>query len=321
MNTDDSQPFHTGEVSIQKRLGVYDRVATIGKRLIRDHLTDEHSNFFPLLPTLLVGSRDSDGRMWASILAAPPGFVRPVSPTCLHVDARPTSGDPLSEALTPGASLGLLGLQFETRRRNRISGSVKELLDHGFALMVAQAFGNCPKYIQTRAPDFVIASPSDPIFTTELGPEDRTLIANSDTFFIASGVQGKADDPRAGNDVSHRGGRPGFVRVEGNVLTWPDFVGNFLFNTLGNLEIDDRAGLLFIDFTQGDTLQLSGRAQVLWDAPYQQEYAGAERFVRFVVERVVRIPAALPLRWKFDQASPFNAQTGIWPEVERRDIP
>lgn len=317
---DNPLPFHTGELAIQKRLGVQDRVAAIGKRLIRDHLSDEHAAFFPLLPTLLVGSRDRQGRMWASILSAALGFIRTAGSRRMHVDAWPVAGDPLAESLTPGAPLGLLGLQFETRRRNRVAGTVVDVAEGGFSLAVDLAYGNCPKYIQTRAPEFVDAPPADPVFATELSPDDHNLIAQADTFFIASGVQGEANDPRTGNDVSHRGGRPGFVRVDGNAVTWPDFVGNFLFNTLGNLQVDARAGLLFIDFEHDDTLQLSGRAQVLWEAPYQPGFAGAERFVRFVVDQVIRIPGALPLRWRFDQASPFNARTGVWADITGRDV-
>ena len=61
-----------------------------------------------------------------------------------------------------------------------------------------------------------------------------------------------------GADISHRGGRPGFVRVDGDVLTIPDFRGNRYFNTLGNLIAEPRASLLFVDFETGDLLQLQG---------------------------------------------------------------
>ena len=305
-------PFHAGEIAIQKRLGVHERVAMFGSRLIRDHLTDEHAEFFPMLPTLLVGSRDIHGAMWASCLFGQPGFLQTQGPRSLLVNAKPVEGDPLNGCLIAGQRLGLLGLQFQTRRRNRISGRVDSVTHAGFSIAIDQTFGNCPKYIQTREPTFSDTRPGPPVRNSVLTDTDKQLISQADTFFIASGVEGESGDPRVGNDISHRGGRPGFVRVEGNELLWPDFVGNFLFNTLGNLGIDPRAGLLFLDFETGDSLQLTGRAEVVWDAEYQSDFPGAERFVRFITDESIRIPAAMPFRWKLDQFSPFLKATGVW---------
>ena len=59
--------------------------------------------------------------------------------------------------------------------------------------------------------------------------------------------------------MSHRGGKPGFVGVQGDTLAIPDFRGNRFYNTLGNLLGDPRAGLLFVDFASGDILQIQGR--------------------------------------------------------------
>ncbi len=316
---DSEQPFHEGELSIQKRLGVDERVAAFAPRLIRDHLTEEHQAFFPMLPTLLVGSRDEQGALWASMLHGEPGFIDTSDARRLGIGVLPLQADPLSRALMPGKRLGFLGLQFETRRRNRIAGRVEEAGRSGFSVAIDQTFGNCPKYIQTRAPVKLDVQPGPAHMSSQLAPADTALIEQADTFFIASGIEGADDDPRAGTDISHRGGRPGFVQVENNRLVWPDFVGNFLFNTLGNLAVDPRAGLLFIDFNSGDSLQLSGRAQVIWDADFQQGFPGAERFVAFTVEKALRIPAALPLRWEFSQASPFNARTGVWSELSGQD--
>jgi hypothetical protein len=92
-------------------------------------------------------------------------------------------------------------------------------------------------------------------------------------------------------DVSHRGGKPGFVRVDidggRGVLTIPDFRGNFMFNTLGNLAADPRAGLLLVGFEHGGTLQLSGRARIEWDQSAVAAYEGAERLVELTVDAVV----------------------------------
>ncbi len=305
-------PFHSGEVAVQTRLGVQDRVGAFGKQLIRDHLTEEHRAFFPLLPNLLIGGRDASGCLWASMLAAEPGFISSGHPRQLDIQAMPAAGDPLRQVIRKGARIDCLGMQFETRRRNRLSGHVRETREAGFTLEVDQTFGNCPKYIQARQPGVASPSPGKALSYTTLRKEDVALINQADTFFIASGIEGSDSDPRVGNDVSHRGGRPGFVRVDGDQLVWPDFIGNFMFNTLGNITVDPRVGLLFIDFERGDTLQLTGRAEIFWDHPQQQQFQGAERFVSFRTEKVVRIPHAQPLKWVFRSASPFNARTGVW---------
>lgn len=311
-----SFPFHSGEIALQKRAAVRERVAVLGARMIRDHLTEQHQVFFAELPSLIVGSRDVSGHLWASILSAEPGFMHAADPQLLTVNAKPIEGDPLANALVEGARLGLLGIQFETRRRNRVTTTVVKVTNDGMTLGVDQSFGNCPQYIQSRVPSRVDYKPGVPSVAAHLSAADVALIQQADTFFIASGIEGGTDDPSAGQDVSHRGGRPGFVKVQGQTITWPDFPGNGHFNTLGNLQIDPRAGLLFIDFETGDTLQLTGQASVLWDSAEQAGYKGAERFVQFELESAIRIPHALPLSWAFMSESPVNKRTGIWADLE-----
>ena len=103
-------------------------------------------------------------------------------------------------------------------------------------------------------------------------------------------------------DASHRGGPQGFVMFEEeSVLIFPDYAGNDHFNTLGNLALDPRAGLLFVDFRKGSLLQLSGRAEVVWGAPDQERFPDAKRLVRFEIERAVEQSMVLPMRWQRDE--------------------
>jgi ferredoxin-NADP reductase len=142
------------------------------------------------------------------------------------------------------------------------------------------------------------------------------LIRAADTFFIASYIE--HDDHSRSVDVSHRGGRAGFVRVEGNRLTIPDYAGNLFFNTLGNLQANPIAGLLFVDFATGDMLQVSGRTEVLLDSPLTKSFEGAERLWTVEVEHVVLRPAALGIRWQFHDYAPTSLATGTWAETEER---
>lgn len=284
-------PFHAGERELQRRVGMRERMAQVGARAIRDHMPLQHRDFFALLPFLIVGSVDETGQPWASALHGPPGFVHSPDPRRLRIEARPPAGSPLGAQLRPGAPLGLLGIQPHTRRRNRINGRVSALDAGGFEVEVAQSFGNCPKYIRVREAHHVGGAPGPTERLDALDREARALVVRSDTLFIASAHAGAAD-------VSHRGGAPGFLGVdeEGRLLL-PDYSGNFFFNTLGNLLLEPRAGLLFIDFDSGDLLQVSALADIVWDGHEVTAHPGAQRLVRLTVTGAVRVRGGLPLQW------------------------
>ena len=314
-------PFHAGERALQVQAGSREQMAAAGPRVIRDYMPDQHREFFAQLPFLVVGSLDANLQPWASVLAAPAGFAHSPDATHLRIDALPAAGDPLAGQLAQGASLGLLGIEPHTRRRNRMNGTVASLDAAGFMVEVQQSFGNCPRYIQAREPVFAAArSDSPPVQRLDaLDLAAQRLIGSADTLFIAtaypeSAAAGDDADARShGVDVSHRGGRPGFIRVdEGGVLTVPDFNGNRFFNTLGNLMAHPRAGLLFIDHDSGELLHVAATAEVVLDGPELAGFEGAERLLRLHVEHALRRPGALPLRWGDAELSPHLARTGIW---------
>ncbi len=308
-------PFHRGELAIQERLGIVEKMDKYGRAAIRDFLLDQHREFFPKLPFFVVGSVDARGRPWASQLDGEPGFLHSSDPKRLHIAAIPSDGDPLKGALREGASIGGLGIELYTRRRNRINGKV--LLDEdgsGFTIKVDQSFGNCPQYIQARKPRFVreLSGQTRPrsLRGFERFDDDiRTVIRRADTFFIASRFEGDETTARNGVDVSHRGGRPGFLTVKDDrTLLWPDYRGNFFFMTLGNLECDPRCGLLVMDFDRGDTLQLTGTAKVLWDWPKDDPaFKDAHRLVEFTLSEGIQAKGVLPCAWDFlGQAPQFS---------------
>jgi predicted pyridoxine 5'-phosphate oxidase superfamily flavin-nucleotide-binding protein len=319
-------PFHDGERRVQTRIGVREQVERGGRKMIRAQMPDQHRALFEALPLLVVGSVDDAGRLWASFLAGAPGFVRSPTATSLRVHGRPLAGDPLAQNLRLGAPLGLLGIQLETRRRNRANGRVSECDAQSFTVHVEQSFGNCKQYIQAREPEFDAALASCAGAINAEGPRlsarASALLAETDTFFIAtaSARAARAEDGE-GVDVSHRGGRPGFVRVANaspSELTFPDFTGNFMFNTLGNLEVNPRAGIVCADFASGDVLSLTGTARVIWDGPAVAAFPGAERLVSFRVEAGCLLERALPLRFSRAVPSPQLTGTGIWADLAVR---
>lgn len=315
-------PFHDGELAVQHLLGVRQSVQKYASRLIRADMPDLHRELYAKLPMLVVGSVSGDEQPAASLLFGRPGFVE--SPDARHLAprARPIAGDPLSYRLRAGAPLGVLGIDLGTRRRTRANGRVSAVYEEGFELEVAQAFGNCPQHIRVREMqlDDRIDRPLVPNGVQVRHRLDESMqrwVAEADAFFIATAYPGRRSDPRRGVDVSHRGGAPGFVRVESaSSLVFPDFGGNRFYNTIGNLVRHPLVGLLFVDFERGHLMQVEGRATVLWEDPLLAAYAGAERFVRVSVDRARVLEGVVPIRFGPPEPSKNEALVGSWAEAE-----
>jgi predicted pyridoxine 5'-phosphate oxidase superfamily flavin-nucleotide-binding protein len=299
--------FHPGERAAQALAGVASPNAAI-----RDRMPDQHRAFFGLLPFLPIATAGTDGAPIATILTGAPGFIASPDPNTLHIAAHPDPGDPAAGFLVPGAPVGLLGIDLATRRRNRANGSLRSIGPDGLTVSVTQSFGNCPQYIQTRLWQDAAAAPAAAERLTGLDPDARALIAAADTFFVAT-TSGNGAGGMGGIDISHRGGRPGFVAIDGETLTIPDFHGNQYFNTLGNLMLDRRAALLFVDWTTGSLLHLQGEVEILWDQ--DGGFAGAERLWRFAVTGAYRRLGAIPLRWSFQDYAPQIQRTGAWADA------
>lgn len=299
-------PFHIGEQRVQAALGVRDAIEPWARRIVRDYLPGEHREFHTQLPFLVAAARDASGRPWATLLTGPPGFVGSPDERTLLLDASPLPGDALENALTAGADLGLLGIELDTRRRNRVNGRITGTGAAGMRLAVGQTFGNCPQYITERTWYEVDVDPGAARSqrATRLDTTTRAWIESADTMFVASGYAGDGDSETFGMDVSHRGGAPGFVKVASDTrLVFPDYAGNNHFNTLGNLVMDSRAGLLFVDFDAGGVLQLTGRASIDWDSADVADHPGAQRLVIVDIDEVVRLDHVLPLRWSKPRGS------------------
>ena len=285
-------PFHEGERRVQERLGVREQIEPWARQVVRGALQEQHREFYEQQPFLVVAARDDQGDPWVTLLAGEPGFASSEDAKELRVSALPAPGDPLYEAFRTGADVGVLGIESHTRRRNRVNGRICARDGTGFGVRVEQSFGNCPKHITERVAHYEAPSAREPRVhrSTRLSREAQRWIATADTFFIATGYRGEGECEAYGTDASHRGGAKGFVRaIDETTLAFDDYAGNNHYNTLGNLELDPRAGLLFVDFERGGLLHLRGRAEVKWQ--------GAERTVRFELDEAVERWRALPLRW------------------------
>jgi len=295
--------YHAGELSVQRQAGVEAQARRIGQG-IKSTIPPAAQAFLRQQPMVLVGSIDSSGQVWASLLTGNPGFLMPVDERTLRIAARPVFGDPLRDNLHDQAEVGLLAIDLASRRRMRLNGQIECLPDGSFAVRARQVYANCPKYIQARTLETIgtrVGGPDLIRRSDRLTSEQQAWVAHSDTLFIASA------HPDGGADVSHRGGNPGFVSVVNErTLIVSDYAGNTMFQTLGNLQANPQAGLLLIDFAGGATLQVAGTARIIWDAERVAGFAGAERLVEVTVAEALEIADAHPLRSHTVAYSPFN---------------
>jgi uncharacterized protein len=296
--------FHPGELEVQNRAGAQQEAARNGAGI---HVQIPLPAFYFLQQRqfAFAGFTDQSGNVWCSILTGEPGFLQASGADTISIQLS-ASADPLLVE-HPGFEndLGLLVIDFATRRRMRFNG-MAQLHGDQIVLRTREVFGNCPRYIQMRS----IAETKETVALSNvrtrsetLAPAQAELIKKSDTFFIATAFK------ETGADVSHRGGMPGFVQVlSPSLLGWPDYDGNKMFQTLGNLRVNPAAGVLFLDFDSGETLQLTGTTEILWDKQAIQNFPGAQRLIRFAIKCVIATANAVPFTWKFLEYSPFNPQ-------------
>lgn len=271
--------FHDGELAVQDRAGVRAQAARLGDAMLATpDLNGGMGAFLAARDFAVLTARDADGRLRTSPLFSSTGFLQ-AHDRELKVHALPSPGDPLHD-LAAQQPVGLLAIEFATRRRVRVNGTLAHVGETGLLVSVEQAYGNCPKYIHPRHLEHSDTPAPAIERSPALSAEHVQLVTNADTFFLGT------IHPSRGADASHRGGPPGFVRVEGNRLWWPDYPGNNMFNSFGNLAVDPSAALLFIDFDTGTTLHISGIATVEWVTPSDID-GGTGRRVSLTVESVV----------------------------------
>jgi predicted pyridoxine 5'-phosphate oxidase superfamily flavin-nucleotide-binding protein len=295
---------HRGERAVQRRAGFPDR--PWGSARAGAAVPAAAATFLQQQRLVVIGAAAPDGAVWASPLAGAPGFVTAPDERTVVARREPVPGDPLAAVFDSEHDVGMLAIEPASRRRMRINGRARQVADQ-LVVRTEQVYANCPKYIQAREVEgLAVATARGVARSAALSPAQRAWVAAADTFFVAT----RAPDG-LGADASHRGGRPGFVTVtEEGHLSWPDYVGNSMYMTLGNLELDPRAGLLFLDWERGRSLQLAGRASVDWDPGRAASVPGAQRVVDFEVDAVVQIDGAVPLRWTPPEYSRFNPGPG-----------
>lgn len=298
--------FHAGERLVQQRTGEQ-AVAERNGRIISTQMPGGVAAFLAKQSFAVASSLDALGQVWTSLLVGTPGFAHAPSLEQLKLETAllvPAATDVFWRNLPERPAIGLLFIELSTRRRFRLNGRVRAVAT-GWVVDIEQAFPNCPKYIQRREVALMGSAATPPAAYAQghaLTPDLKTWITSADTFFLGS------SDNQHQLDASHRGGAPGFVQVRADGQLWvPDYAGNSMYNTLGNFALNPAAGLLFVDFAHGRTLQLTGHATIEWQVPGAEAATGGTgRYWRFAPQAWVVQPLPARLLARFIDYSPFN---------------
>jgi predicted pyridoxine 5'-phosphate oxidase superfamily flavin-nucleotide-binding protein len=277
--SDTVDSFHEGELYVQELAGVRAQAQRLAPMLAPGGVSPGMTAFLKAQRLLIITTYGAGGMLWSSYLTGPAGFLDGIG-TTVEVQASPAPVDPLA-AMAVGNPVGMLAIDFDRRRRLRVNGVLARVDADGFQLKVDQAYGNCPGHITPQ--DSSSAADGSKATATAavtycgavLLPSHREWIAEASTMFVGSA------HPYRGADASHRGGVPGFVRVQQNALSWPDYPGNNLFNTLGNIAAAPRTSMLFLDLGKHRALHLAGEARI--------EASGRTRGVVFATDRAIEI--------------------------------
>ncbi|HHL42469.1 MAG TPA: pyridoxamine 5'-phosphate oxidase [Hellea balneolensis] len=303
-----TSPFHKGELTIQEHVGETELAARNG-RLIKDKIPSGAASFLHRQRYCALGWKDKNDDIWAGLLSGEPGFAH-MSETGrgLNISIDDQSGawasNPSTTDIGMGSDLGILFMEYETRRRLRINGNVDFQDVCGMSIAVAEAYPNCAKYIQKREyREPVSQEEFTPVCKVGRNMTDEIIhwVSTADTVFVASALE---DGPA---DVSHRGGHPGFVIFEDGVLHFPDYAGNSMFGTLGNFLLNPKAGLVFVDYHHSRQLQISGDVNLHLDGDRQDARTGGTgRWWTFTPRTWIISPLNHASRWQLVETSPFN---------------
>jgi predicted pyridoxine 5'-phosphate oxidase superfamily flavin-nucleotide-binding protein len=289
------QPYHDGELAVQRLAGERDMARRLAgafsPRIVPGALP-----FLARQRLLAAAAADGDGHLWTSVWTGAPGFVQSADGhrvTIRRSSTAPAFDDPVLPGLAAGRHIGLLAIEFASRRRLRINGTIEAVTAEGIEVLVRESIPNCPKYIQRRQPTDDPAIVRPPSRAPERGHAIGSLHAER------------------GVDASHRGGAPGFIQVvDATTLRVPDYAGNSMFLTLGNYAADPRASLAVLDFDRGQVLSFSGEARLRFDGERPDlPTGGTGRYWELAVREWVQFELPWRLRWDLIDASPDNPPT------------
>nr|POF04565.1 hypothetical protein CFP56_56046 [Quercus suber] len=323
-----SIPWHIGEQRIRDTLHVSgDDNPTVPA------LSPQLSRHLSIAPLIAVGTLDSDNKPWTTIWGGQPGLAQALGGNALGIKTQVARRhDPVVEELV-GKEVGgevkredgkgrmVSGVTMDLNARKRVKffgrmvagalGSAEngETGEDGaqvqLVLNIEQSLGNCPKYINCKTLEPAISAPELIHSGPCLSQRGLDLLDKADVFFISS--SNRNDDM----DTNHRGGPSGFIRTttdnpSGTVLYLPEYSGNRLYQTLGNLLVNPLAGLCVPDFISGDVLYMTGNTEILIADAATKVLPRSNLVVKFTVTDSRYVSSALPFRGTPGELSPYN---------------
>lgn len=302
-----SNVFHNGELEVQNKMNVQHIASKVGQS-IKDRIILGAIPFIENQSTITISSKDSNHKNWISLLVGVNGFIHvpDVNTFDIYIDKLKSDlNDVFFKNITKHKTIGAIFIELGSKRRYRVNGTVILITENKISIKITEAYPNCPKYIQQRS--ITNLSPINTTPKKETGLNNIStkfidLIKNADTFFIGSEAVNKMD-------ASHRGGKPGFIKViNRNTLKIPEYVGNNLYNTLGNLTTNPNAGLMFIDFTNNSVLQLNGSVLIQYDQKTEEDLKQTNTgiFWTFNIEKWIFTENHHQMDWNFIEYSKFN---------------
>jgi hypothetical protein len=306
-----SDIFHDGQLAVQKKAGE-ENIAIARIPMIKDSLHPRSIPFLEYQVLAFPGSEDGNGDLWLSLLVGERGFINIPSIEEIKFDLsklKSNRDDIFFKNIETRPTVGVLFHEAARRARYRAWGLARTE-GNELSITIKMGYPSCPKHIQRE----VIEVPENaelPVSNYEngtlLGALELDVISKAHTFFIAT--QTKKGDIES----SHRGGNPGFIEIlEHGVLRVPDYLGNSMFSTLGNIYENPKAALLFVDHKKGETLQLSGKATLQFEQNSDDDfYKSGEtgRFWTFETKKWIRTINHHTVDTEFIDFSPFNVVT------------
>ncbi|KAH8811284.1 oxidoreductase FAD/NAD(P)-binding protein [Xylogone sp. PMI_703] len=318
-------PWHRGEEKMHKIMNVSGQMNPASP-----FLSPGAGYMVRQAPLLALGAVDAQNRPWTSVWGGMQGFAAPVAESTIGistaVDARydpvvqtllGESGD--GEVIQPkgkGKMVGGLTIDLEYRSRVKLYGRMKAGVltadeknegvgEAQLLVRIDESLGNCPKYLNKKRIIPSIPTPKLISDSPQLPPQAVSLLEKADLFFISSS-NGQKD-----MDTNHRGGPPGFVRVvsndkDGAVIVYPEYSGNRLYQTLGNLQTTPLAGLAVPDFDTGDVLYLTGRTEILVNQDAAAVLPRSNLAVKITITSSRFVQTGLPFRGIGGERSPYN---------------
>lgn len=326
-----SMPWHEGELRMRNSLHVPpDDSPTV------PGLSPQLSNHLQVAPLLAIGTLDAQSRPWTTLWGGRKGLAQRLGGNIIGIKTQvPNRHDPVLEELVGTEANGTVvreaegkermisGLTIDLPSRKRVklygrmiagalgeredevTGTVQTIAEVQLVMKIEQSLGNCPKYLNCKTFEPAVSAPVLEHVGATLCEKGLALVRKADLFFISSS-NGNED-----MDTNHRGGPSGFIRVvsndsSGTVLCFPEYSGNRLYQTLGNLATTPRAGLCIPDFATGDLLFLTTETETLIGPAATEVLPRSNLAVKLTVTASRYVSSALPFRGIAGEQSPYN---------------